>query len=47
MDAKNVYKAARFICEHNNTKNEKVAIKKAMTAPTKKTPKRSALNGAL
>lgn len=47
MDAQNVYKAARFICEHNNAKTEKAVLKKAMSPPVKKSVKKSALNNSL
>jgi hypothetical protein len=47
MEAQNVYKAARFICDRNNSKAETVALKKAMSKPVKKSVKGSALSKTL
>lgn len=43
----NVYKAAKFICDHEDAKLEKATLKKALTKTAQKVPKRSALKDTL
>ena len=42
-----VYKAAQFICAHEDAKLEKASLKKILTKPAQKVPKRSALKDTL